>query len=87
LGYVNKTHVPVPVNIDTVNLLFHSNIQSTEEMDKWLKKEQVHYDHEPVNVEEIAMRCVGKRLYELIFKGYMLKQVTARIPIRNDWDD
>jgi UDP-galactopyranose mutase len=26
-------------------------------------------------------------LYELIFKGYMLKQVTARIPIRNDWDD
>jgi len=98
LGYVNKTHVPVPVNIDTVNLLFHSNIQSTEEMDKWLKKEQVHYDHEPVNSEEMAMSRVGKRLYELIFKGYTLKQwnkdpselgpeVTARIPVRNDWDD
>eukprot|EP00957_Ditylum_brightwellii_P194208 14791067-Ditylum_brightwellii.AAC.1 len=67
-------------------------------MDKWLKKEQVHYNHEPVNFEEMAMSSVGKRLYEKIFKGYTLKQwnkdliklgpeVTARIPVRNDWDD
>lgn len=98
LGYVNGSNVPIPVNIDTVNTLFHTNIQSSEEMDRWLEKEQVKYDHEPVNSEEMAMSRVGKRLYELIFKGYTYKQwarypselgpeVTARIPVRNDWDD
>jgi len=98
LGYVNGTHVPIPVNIDTVNKLFHENIQNSQEMDQWLEKEQVKYDHEPVNSEEMSMSRVGKRLYELIFKGYTYKQwarypselgpeVTARIPVRNDWDD
>ena len=98
LGYVNGTHVPIPVNIDTVNKLFHANIQNSQEMDAWLEKEQVKYNHDPVNSEEMSLSRVGKRLYELIFKGYTYKQwarypselgpeVTARIPVRNDWDD
>ena len=98
LGYVNGTHVPIPVNIDTVNKLFNLNIQNSEEMDEWLSKEQVKYDREPANSEEMAMSRVGKRLYELIFKTYTFKQwakypaelgpeVTARIPVRNDHDD
>ena len=98
LGYVDGMHVPIPVNIDTVNQLFHLNISDSKEMDEWLANEQVHYDHEPTNSEEMALSRVGKRLYELIFKEYTHKQwnmypqdlkpeVTARIPVRNDHDD
>mmetsp|Transcript_19352 Transcript_19352/g.28983 ORF Transcript_19352/g.28983 Transcript_19352/m.28983 type:complete len:769 (+) Transcript_19352:151-2457(+) len=91
-------HVPIPVNIDTVNTLFNTNIQSPQEMDDWLQNEQMHYDHPPSNSEEMALSRVGPRLYDLIFKPYTLKQwdkspaelgpeVMARIPVRNDWDD
>ena len=96
LGKIKDKFVPIPVNIDTVNTLFGTNISSPEEMDQWLAKEQVHYD-KPANSEEMALSRVGPRLYELIFKPYTVKQwaktpaqldaeVTARIPVRNDWD-
>lgn len=89
--------VPVPVNIDTVNQLFNLHISSVEEMDAWLKEHQIPCVN-PVNSEEVALSRVGKRLYELLFKGYTLKQwerhpkdlgpsVLARIPVRNNWDD
>jgi len=98
LGYVNGTHVPIPVNIDTVNKLFNANVQSSVEMDEWLRKEQVKYEHDPSNSEEMAKSRVGERLYELMFKHYTYKQwakypeelgpeVTARIPVRNDHDN
>jgi len=98
LGLVNGKHVPIPVNIDTVNRLFDLDIQTSEEMSKWLENEQTHFEHEPSNSEEMAISRVGTRLYNLIFKPYTFKQwakypnelgpeVTARIPVRNDHDD
>ncbi len=98
LGLVNGKHVPIPVNIDTVNKLFDLNIQTSEEMEKWLQHEQVHFDHEPKNSEEMALSRVGQRLFKLIFEPYTYKQwakypnelgpeVTARIPVRNDHND
>lgn len=98
VGIVNGKHVPIPVNIETVNTLFDLNISTTEEMDKWLSQEQVKYDHAPKNSEEMALSRVGKRLYELIFHPYTIKQwnkeprdlgpeVTARIPVRNNYDN
>ena len=97
IGLVNGKHVPIPVNIDTVNTLFGLSISNEAEMDAWLEKEQVHYDHEPQNSEEMALSRVGPRLYDLIFKPYTTKQwakspveldpeVTARIPVRNNHD-
>jgi len=80
LGMVNGKLVPIPVNIDTVNKLFDLDIQSTEEMDEWLTKEQVHLKdddgnpREAVNSEEVALTRVGQRLYDLIFKPYTFKQ-------------
>ncbi|CAB9508952.1 UDP-galactopyranose mutase [Seminavis robusta] len=96
-GIVNGKDVPIPVNIETVNILFDLNIQSQEEMDEWLKKEQIPNDN-PQNSEEVALSRVGKRLYELIFKPYTFKQwnkypvelgpeVLQRIPVRNNWDE
>ena len=43
VGNVNGKIVPIPVTIDTVNTLFDLNIQSTQEMDEWLKNEQVQF--------------------------------------------
>lgn len=94
---VNGTHVPIPVNINTVNALFDLDIKTEEEMAEWLKAEQIHYDHPPRNSEEMALSRVGPQLYELIFHPYTKKQwdkepvmlgpeVTARIPVRNNTD-
>lgn len=97
IGLVNNTHVPIPVNIETVNTLFGLALNNSQEMDDWLAQEQVKYDHQPANAEEVALSRVGPRLYNLIFKPYTNKQwardpkdlgpeVTARIPVRNDFD-
>lgn len=97
LGRIGEKYVPIPVNIDTVNAIFGLNISSSLEMDKWLKNEQIFYDR-PANSEEMAKSRVGQRLYDLIFNPYTIKQwgkapaelgpeVTARIPVRNNWDD
>jgi len=80
LGIVNGKHVPIPVTIDTVNTLFDEKIESTEEMDEWLKKEQVTFydedgeEREAENSEEVALMRVGQRLYDLMFKPYTFKQ-------------
>lgn len=90
-------HVPVPCNIDTVNDMFGLNIKSEEEMDAWLKGEQIPCA-DPKDSREVALSRVGQRLYDLLFKGYSRKQwakwpeelepsVLARIPVRNNWDD
>lgn len=97
VGFVNEKYVPIPVNIDTVNSLFGLSLQNTADMDKWLKEEQIPFEN-PKNSEEMALSRVGQRLYDLIFKPYTRKQwakdpselgpeVTARIPVRNNFDD
>lgn len=105
LAKVQGKHVPVPVNIDTVNILFGTSIETPEEMKFWLEKETGSAKAEedwktvqPKNSEEMAISRVGKRLYELIFHPYTIKQwdkepselgpeVTARIPVRDNYDD
>lgn len=97
LSYVNGKYVPVPVNIDTVNMLFGANIQSSKEMKAWLEEHTEKIDN-PKDSEEAALRRVGKELYELIFKNYTKKQwdvwpkelessVMDRIPVRPNFDN
>ncbi|KAL7426922.1 hypothetical protein ACHAXH_001322 [Discostella pseudostelligera] len=80
LGLVNGKHVPIPVTIDTVNILFDLNITNSDEMDEWLKDEQVKLTdkkgkpREALNSEEVALTRVGPRLYNMIFKPYTYKQ-------------
>jgi UDP-galactopyranose mutase len=77
---VNGKLVPIPVTIDTVNILFDMDIKTTEEMDEFMKKERVPLvnkrgkPREAVNSEEVALANVGQRLYDLIFKPYTFKQ-------------
>ena len=100
LAYVDEKYVPVPVNINTVNLLFEdADIQNTHEMEIWLQNEiKNKFNTKPKNSEEMAISRVGRRLYQKIFKPYTQKQwnmtaknldpsVTGRIPIYKNFDN
>jgi UDP-galactopyranose mutase len=92
--------VPVPANRTTINTLFGLNMQTDAEVEAWLKQETAQFqsDKPPQNSEEVALQRVGRRLYDLLFKGYTKKQwekdaseldasVLARIPVRVNDDD
>jgi UDP-galactopyranose mutase len=96
LSFVDNKFVPMPVNITTVNMLCDENIENTEEMNKWLKKNQIEYDNID-NSEKMAKSRIGEKLYNKLVKNYTYKQwhkypedlnpsVLARIPIRNNFD-
>jgi len=93
---VNNKLVSMPVNITTVNSLCGENIQTTDEMDKWLGEKQIKYQTIS-NSEQMAKSRVGEVLYEKLIRSYTYKQwkkypeeldasVLARIPVRNDFD-
>eukprot|EP00548_Thalassiothrix_antarctica_P015192 CAMPEP_0194175164 /NCGR_PEP_ID=MMETSP0154-20130528/9247_1 /TAXON_ID=1049557 /ORGANISM="Thalassiothrix antarctica, Strain L6-D1" /LENGTH=511 /DNA_ID=CAMNT_0038888875 /DNA_START=13 /DNA_END=1548 /DNA_ORIENTATION=+ len=98
VGWLKDKLLPIPVNINTVNGLFDSHIQTSAEMDEWLKSVQIPCEGgECKNAEEMAVSRVGKDLFDTVFKTYTKKQwdkepkeldalVTARIPVRNDFD-
>lgn len=65
--------VPIPVNIDTVNMIFNLNLKSGIEMKKFLSKQTLRIKR-PKNSEDAALRKVGKTLYEKMFKNYTIKQ-------------
>lgn len=96
LSHVDNKFVPIPVNITTVNILCNETLQTTDEMNEWLKNNQVHYDNIN-NSEEMCKSIVGDLLYNKMFSNYTYKQwnkhpseldssVLARIPIRKSFD-
>ncbi len=96
LSNVNNTLVPVPINITTVNKLLDKSLTTSNEMDDWLKNNQIKYDIIN-NSEEVALSRIGKTLYDKLIKNYTFKQwnkypkeldksVLERIPIRNNFD-
>lgn len=97
LSYVDGMFVPVPVNIDTVNLLFGMDIKDEAAMKAWLEANSLEIPV-PANSEESALARVGPILYEKMFKNYTIKQwsmdpkeldasVMDRIPVRHSMDD
>lgn len=97
LSNVNGIHVPVPVNINTINILFNQALKNEKETKIWLAS-QITQIANPKNSEESAISRVGRNLYELMFKGYTKKQwdlwpkeldasVMNRIPVRYNYDD
>ena len=97
LSSVNGQYVPVPVNINTVNLVCNESLQAEEDMKQWLTAHQIPCET-PRTSEDIALARVGTTLYETLFKPYTVKQwnkdpreldasVLARIPVRTNFDD
>ena len=73
VSLIDNRFVSIPVNITTVNELCGENLQSTEEMNEWLEKNQIKYD-KIENSEQMAKSRIGKELYEKLIKNYTYKQ-------------
>ena len=96
LASVDGMLVPIPINQNTINMLYGLNL-SSDEVDAFLeskaeKKERI------ITSEDVVVNKVGRQLYEKFFKGFTRKQwaldpseldasVTARIPTRNNRDN
>ena len=97
LAYVDNKLVPIPINMDTVNLIYDLNLQSEDEVAEFFAARAVHRDHCRTS-EDVVVSKVGRDLYEKMFRNYTRKQwgqdpseldasVTARIPVRTNRDD
>jgi UDP-galactopyranose mutase len=96
-SYVDGMLVPIPINRDTLALIYGLDAKSPKEVQEYY--DQVKADiSNPANAEEMVISQVGTELYNKFFKGYTLKQwdihpkdlaasVTARIPVRTNRDD
>lgn len=88
--------VPVPINLDTVNMLFDLRLDEAG-LQAFFRARA-----EKVAIvstsEDVVVSRVGRELYDLLFRGYTRKQwgldpsqldksVTARVPVRTDRDD
>ena len=62
-----KKIVPVPPNQETVNTLFKTNIDTEEDMEKWLSSRRPDLKGKlPSNGEEMSLSRVGTDLYEKV---------------------
>lgn len=97
LASVEGKLVPVPINLDTVNLLYGLNLSSEDEVEKFFAS-KAETRPEIRTSEDVVVSKVGRDLYEKLFRNYTKKQwgkdpseldalVTARIPVRTNRDD
>lgn len=90
----NKYHIPVCAV--TFNEIFGT--ETVSEMDVMLRKEHsIESYANPKNLEEMAINRVGRKVYELLIKGYTEKQwgrqaselpkkIIERLPVRMNYD-
>jgi UDP-galactopyranose mutase len=96
IASVDNKLVPVPINLDTVNVLYDLKLESAQLEAFFASKAE---SREAIRTsEDVVVSRVGRDLYEKMFRGYTRKQwgldpseldasVTARIPVRTNQDD
>jgi len=93
---IDNRIVPIPVNMETINILNGQFLQTEDETKTYLESIQIKTDN-PKNSEDIALSRVGKVLYDKLFMPYTQKQwnrapadldpsVLSRIPVRHSMD-
>ena len=96
LASVDGMLVPIPINLNTINMLYGLHL-SSDEVEHFLQS-KAEQKTRILTSEDVVVNKVGRELYEKFFKGYTKKQwdldpseldasVTARIPTRNNRDD
>lgn len=96
LAHVDGQHVPIPINLDTINTLYGLNLTSFE-VEEFFKKVAEPCDQVRTS-EDVVVKAVGRELYEKFFRNYTRKQwgldpseldasVTARVPTRTNRDN
>ena len=97
LASVDGKLVPVPINRDTVNILYGLKLDSDSDVEAFFAARAEH----PARIrtsEDVVVSKVGRDLYHKLFRNYTRKQwgkdpseldslVTARIPVRTNRDD
>lgn len=97
LSSVDGKLVPVPINMDTVNLLYGLKLTSEKEVEAFFAARAEHRETVRTS-EDVVVSKVGRDLYEKLFRNYTRKQwgkdpseldssVIARIPVRTNHDD
>ncbi len=94
LAHVDGQLLPIPINLDTINLLYglHLNSFQLEEFFETRAEKR-----EIKTSEDVVVSKVGRELYEKFFRGYTRKQwgmdpseldasVTSRVPTRTNRD-
>ncbi|HKY51121.1 MAG TPA: FAD-dependent oxidoreductase, partial [Candidatus Limnocylindria bacterium] len=96
LASVDGQLVPIPINLDTINMLYGLSLNS-EQVEAFLASRAI-----PIPVvrtsEDVVLARVGRELYEKFFRNYTRKQwgldpseldasVTSRVPVRTNRDD
>ena len=85
---------PLPVNIDTVNMVFGCCLRTAPEAEAFLRKVAIPIEH-PANAAEHLRACIGDVLTDLFFRPYTRKMwgleledmdasVVKRLPVRLD---
>ncbi|MDO5481040.1 MAG: UDP-galactopyranose mutase [Candidatus Saccharibacteria bacterium] len=91
---------PMPINLDTINLLYEKNLNA-QEAEEFIKAEAERDSasiNNPKNFEEQGITLVGEKLYEAFLKNYTAKQwntdpknlsvdLLKRIPVRFSHDN
>lgn len=96
LASVDGMLVPIPINLNTINMLYGLRLCS-DEVEHFLQS-KAEQKTRILTSEDVVVNKVGRELYEKFFKGYTKKQwdldpseldasVTARIPTRSNRDD
>ena len=89
---------PMPINLDTINLLYGTNMDADEAEAFVLNEAAKTKIKSPRNFEEKGLSLVGKKLYTAFLKGYTEKQwntsapnlsveILKRIPVRFSHDN
>jgi UDP-galactopyranose mutase len=97
LASANGSLVPMPVNRTTVNTLFGLNFTTEDEVKAFYEREKESISFIR-NSEDVVVSKVGRRLYNLLYKGYTTKHwgvepshlapsVCGRLPIRTNTND
>jgi UDP-galactopyranose mutase len=96
LSSINGRLYPFPINRDTLNLLYHLNL---DEAGAQAFFERVREPRNSItNSEDLILSTIGRELYEAFYLNYTRKQwglepaelktgVAARIPVRTNSDD
>lgn len=96
LASVDGQLVPMPINLNTINALYGSNLTSFQ-LEEFFASVAEPREHIRTS-EDVVISKVGRDLYEKFFRNYTRKQwgldpseldasVTARVPTRTNRDD
>jgi UDP-galactopyranose mutase len=97
MAFVNGKNVQMPINRNTVNQVMGLNFQTDEDVQRYYDREKEEIKNIR-NSEDVVVSKVGRKLYELLYKGYTTKHwgvdpselessVCSRLPVRTNTDE